>query len=331
MKRNRRQPIKAVPSTRTHAARNATALVRESQRARILDAMVRSIADTGSESPTVEQVVRLAGVSKSTFYALFEDRSDCLRAVLDEAVRRAAERGCLASESQACWAGRMRAGLAAVLDCLDDEPNLSRLCVAEAVAARPAALTRRGELLAAAARVIDEGRGELAPRCEPPPSTARSVVGGALGVMHARLLLDTGPRPLAGLLNPLMGMIVLPYLGEQAALRELSHPAPEASAREPRPARDPLPGIALRLTHRTLRTLSVIAGEPGLSNTQISERAGITDQGQISKLLARLARLGLAENTREDEARTAQKSWRLTQRGEELERAMRRRSLETRL
>jgi AcrR family transcriptional regulator len=210
-------------------------LVRESQRARILDAMARSIADQGSESTTVEHVVRLAGVSKSTFYALFEDRSDCLRAVLDEAVSHAAERGCLASGSQVGWAGRVRAGLSAVLDFLDDEPNLARLCLAEAVAARPAALTGRGELLAAAARVIDQGRGELAPHCEPPPATAESVVGGALGVMHARLLLDMGPRPLARLLNPLMGMIVLPYLGEQAALRELSHPVPEASAGEARP------------------------------------------------------------------------------------------------
>jgi DNA-binding PadR family transcriptional regulator len=63
----------------------------------------------------------------------------------------------------------------------------------------------------------------------------------------------------------------------------------------------------------------------------VSERAGITDQGQMSKLLTRLVHLGLAENTREDGTRTAPKCWRLTQRGEELEQAMRRRSVETRL
>jgi AcrR family transcriptional regulator len=199
-------------------------LIAASQRSRILDAMVRAISEKGLESPTVEQVVRLAGVSKSTFYALFEDRGDCLSAVFEEAVARAAERGEAAYRAQVGWANRVRAGLSAVLEFLDEQPDLARLWVRHAVAAGPATLTRRGELLAAAARVIDAGRAEAAPGREPPPSTAESVVGGALGVMHARLLLDPGPRPLAELLSPLMGMIVLPYLGEQAALSEVSRP-----------------------------------------------------------------------------------------------------------
>jgi AcrR family transcriptional regulator len=303
-------------------------LIRESQRTRILDSMVRAISEKGVEPPTVEQVVRLAGVSKSTFYALFEDRSDCLRAVFEEAVARAAERAQAAYRSEQGWADRVRAGLSAVLEFLDEQPALARLCVLQAVAAGPAALTRRGELLSAAARVIDEGRVEAARGRELPPLTAQGVLGGVLGVMHARLLLDLGPRPLAELLNPLMGMIVLPYLGEQAALRELSRAAPAVSAQRLRPARDPLQDLDLRVTHRTLRVMSVIAMQPGLSNTEISERAGIADQGQISKLLGRLARLGLVENIAEGRVKAAPKSWRLTSRGEELERAMRRRCFE---
>lgn len=55
----------------------------------------------------------------------------------------------------------------------------------------------------------------------------------------------------------------------------------------------------MRLTHRTVRVLMVIAERPGASNREVAERSGISDQGQISKLLTRLARLKLVENTGE--------------------------------
>ena len=55
--------------------------------------------------------------------------------------------------------------------------------------------------------------------------TAEGLVGGALGVVYARL--RGGDRgPLTGLLDELMGMIVLQYLGPRAARREQRRPAP---------------------------------------------------------------------------------------------------------
>jgi hypothetical protein len=46
------------------------------------------------------------------------------------------------------------------------------------------------------------------------------------------------------------------------------------------------------------------------------------DQGQISKLLARLQRLELVENTRSAAARGAPNAWGLTERGWSVQRAM---------
>ncbi len=85
---------------------------------------------------------------------------------------------------------------------------------------------------------------------------------------------------------------------------------------------DPLEGLNLRLTYRTARVLAVIAAQPGLSNREVSGRAGISDEGQISKLLARLARLGLIENTGEGHTKGATNAWRLTPRGREVERTI---------
>src|SRR4029077_6274684 len=101
---------------------------------------------------------------------------------------------------------------------------------------------------------------------------------------------------LSGLLNPLMSMIVMPYLGQSAARRELERPPP--AARDPRPSRhNPLQDLDMRLTYKTVRVLLAIAQHPGASNRQIGEDAGVQDQGQISKLLGRLHKLGLIQNT----------------------------------
>jgi hypothetical protein len=63
---------------------------------------------------------------------------------------------------------------------------------------------------------------------------------------------------------------------------------------------------------------------PILSAT--GERAGVTDQGQIAKMLARLARVGLLEDTGGGQAMGAPNARRLMLRGKELERAMQRES-----
>jgi DNA-binding MarR family transcriptional regulator len=71
----------------------------------------------------------------------------------------------------------------------------------------------------------------------------------------------------------------------------------------------------MRLTYRTARVLEVAATHPGASNRLVGERAGIYDQGQVSKLLARLGRLGLLENTGEGQARGSANAWWLTPKG----------------
>lgn len=118
-------------------------------------------------------------------------------------------------------------------------------------------------------------------------------------------------------------MIVLPYLGATAAIRERKRPAPGPLAQTATwesglvaSHRDPLRGIPMRLTYRTARVLKATAAHRGASNRQIGEYSDMYDQGQISKLLARLQRLGLLENTGEGQARGESNAWTLTTLGE---------------
>jgi AcrR family transcriptional regulator len=190
----------------------------ELQRTRILSAMVEVASEVGTESATVTQIVRRAGVSSGTFYALFEDRQDCLTAVFEEAVAIATERVSAAYDTEATWVDRVRAAVLALLELLDEERELARLCVGHAVAS-PAMLMRRGQVLDELIPIIDQGRSASRASRNPPPLAAQVVLGGALGLMYARLS-ARDPCSLVELLNPLMSLIVLPYLGASAAREE---------------------------------------------------------------------------------------------------------------
>jgi DNA-binding MarR family transcriptional regulator len=98
-------------------------------------------------------------------------------------------------------------------------------------------------------------------------------------------------------------------------------PARRSAPRRRRADRDPLADLKIRLTYRTLRVLAAVAAEPGLNNKELSERAGITDQGQMSKLLSRLAGHSLTVNTGEGQAKGEPNAWILTRKGTESLRA----------
>ena len=78
----------------------------------------------------------------------------------------------------------------------------------------------------------------------------------------------------------------------------------------------------MRITYRTLRVLAAVAALPGGSNREIADHAGISDQGQISRLLARLERLGLVAQHRPGQAKGETNAWTLTAKGEQVQSAV---------
>ncbi len=316
--------------------------VTEIQRVRILTAMAEVASERGAGAVSVAHVVSRAGVSRRTFYDLFEDREDCFLAAFDEALAQAAltvlpayegqtsprsgtphRGGHPKGHSQAGWRERIRAGLLALLVFCEEQPALARLCIVEALAAGPRPLERRAEVVELLMRAVDGGRAERPARVpEPSPLAAEGVVGAVLSVIHRRLV-EGGEEPLTGLLGELMSAIVLPYLGGSAAQKELHKPAPSLQKRKRASHGDPLEGLDMRITYRTVRALIAIGSTPGASNREVATAAGIQDQGQISKLLTRLEHLGLVRNEGSGHAKGAPNAWALTSRGLEVERAIR--------
>jgi AcrR family transcriptional regulator/DNA-binding MarR family transcriptional regulator len=278
------------------------------------------VAERGAGGATVAHIVARAGVSRRTFYELFADREDCFLAAFDLAVERAAARVVVAFAGPGRWRERVRAALVAALRYLDEEPEQGALCVVHALGAGPGALERRGEVVRVLVDAVAEGGREARKGHEPQRLVAEGVVGAVLAVLHTRIS-ESARKPLTGLTGPLMGMIVLPYLGAAAAEKELARPAPRVVvSRRSGLREDPLQGLDMRLTYRTVRVLLAIADTPGASNRQVADAAGISDQGQTSKLLQRLEHLGLIENAgRATAGRGEPNAWRLTPRGERLQ------------
>jgi AcrR family transcriptional regulator len=293
---------------------------------RIILAMAEVASERGAGSVTVAHVVARAGVSRRTFYDLFADREECFLAAFQEAVGRVGARVIAAYENESAWRERMRAGLWALLVWLDQEPAPARLLVVESLAAGPRALEPRAEVVRVLVRAVDGGReatGTTRKAKAPPlpPLTAEGVVGAVLSVIHTRLS-EPRAKPLTGLLGELMSVITMPYLGQGAAQKELSRPAPKLKTKTTPAQRDPLDGLDMRITYRTVRVLMTIAAHPDASNRRIAAEAGIGDQGQVSKLLARLEHLGLIHNKGVGPIKGAPNAWALTPRGEQVEQAI---------
>jgi AcrR family transcriptional regulator len=293
----------------------------------------------GLEAATVGRVCEQAAVSRRTFYELFSDREDCLVAAFDQAVERFVRRIRPVFEGKGSWRERVRSALSLILEQLDSEPDVARLCVVEAPRAGHELLERRRHVIETLAAAVDEARTQTRSGAGPPPLTAQGVIGGVLSVIHTRLAEGSPPLaagspgsavvkpgggagPLVGLTNPLMAMIVHPYLGPAAAQKELERPAPSSPVTVSRNGADPFKGLPIRFTYRTARVLDTIASEPGASNRHIADTSGIADEGQMSRLLRRLEGCELIKNEGEGHTKGEPNAWTLTERGQAIHTAI---------
>lgn len=126
------------------------------QRRRLFSAASAVFARVGYADATAEAIAREAGMSKATFYELFDNKEDCIVAVFD-----AASDAILATMRAASTphgehpVERYRAAVAAFLDGLAAFPDESQTLLVEIIGAGPRAMERRDRVLDAFASYID--------------------------------------------------------------------------------------------------------------------------------------------------------------------------------
>ena len=309
-----KRPAPARPE-RERARRPGSLAGASVSRARLIEATRALACEQGYAAVTVTALLPRAGVSSKTFYEHFENAEDCFTAAFAEALRELRAAAMPVYQRPGPWAQRVRAALATLLAHLDGDRQLAVFVFLEAPKAGAAVQERRRQIWELLSMMLDGARNGQDVSA-PPVLIDEVLVQGAISVIRARLAAREPPL-LSGLLNQLMAAITYSYLGAQAAADELQRPfAPPPIA--PEPQAPPAP----RLTYRTMRVLAAIAARPGTSNREVADAAGITDQGQISRLLSRLQTLELIANDAGGE-KWAPNRWRLSERGEQLERAIR--------
>jgi AcrR family transcriptional regulator len=152
----------------------------DAQRARLLDAMIRVVAEAGFDAASVTDIVRAAGVSRSTFYEQFASKEACFLAAYRAGVDVVDERVSDAVHAAAHdWRAQLRAGIRAYLQALDADPLFTRAYLLEIHAAGPAALDARADALRRFAEryraSFEQARAED-PGLRPPPPDALLVL-----------------------------------------------------------------------------------------------------------------------------------------------------------
>jgi AcrR family transcriptional regulator len=178
--------------------------------------MIEVVSQRGYPETRVVDVIGVAGVSRKTFYELFDSKEACFLAAYDVLLGNLLGEAANAFEARAGsrWAERVTAALGTLLDHLSKHPDEARFAIVEVLAAGPKALTRRDAALRQFAGFLEPGRSETS--FELPGITSIAVAGGVNELLYSEILHGAVSR-LPSRLPDLMFWVTLPFLGAEAA------------------------------------------------------------------------------------------------------------------
>jgi len=198
-------------------------VVRQTQRARMLDAMVQSVAEKGYARVAVADVVERAGVSRKTFYEQFANKEECFVAAYDDGVDRllAAIDAALATLAPD-WLAAARRAVEVYLDAMAASPAFARAFLIEALGAGPVALARRravqDRFAAQLEAVHRRARADIPEIPEVPPHTFRAAVGAVNELVTAHVL-ERGADSLPELTDAILDVHLALLVGRELAQR----------------------------------------------------------------------------------------------------------------
>src|SRR5437763_7537253 len=116
--------------------------VRDSQRARLVAAMLECVAASGYADTTIANVVAKARVSRRAFYELFKDKEDCFRAACEQAGAERLE-ALYELAAEPTWTDAVRKGAAVYLRWWQDRPGVAAAYLVELPGASRGACAQR--------------------------------------------------------------------------------------------------------------------------------------------------------------------------------------------
>jgi AcrR family transcriptional regulator len=187
----------------------------QSQRRRIIDAMVDSCAEKTYAGTTISDIVARAHISRTTFYKHFEDKRACFDAAIEDCIEQLQAAAAAAHSPEDAPGDAVREAVAAVLHALAARPGLAQLLTGDAMAVEPQVIEyyRKATIPALEAVWSRSGEGASA-------HTDPRIAFGQAQVLILNQIAGGNSDRLPELLPELTYLAVSPFGGHEEAIRQ---------------------------------------------------------------------------------------------------------------
>jgi len=143
----------------------------------VLEAILLTVGEKGYAKATVREVAERARISQDRFHRRFGGKEACFARAYEEAAERVAGEVLAACRAAAGWREGFRAGLAALLRTVAEQPLLARALLIEVRAARGDAWLAHQRQVERLVAALDTARQAPGARATASPMTAGFVAG----------------------------------------------------------------------------------------------------------------------------------------------------------
>jgi AcrR family transcriptional regulator len=186
------------------------------QRERLLSAAARVAVERGYGEMTVADVIKLAAVSRRTFYEHFANKEAVFLATYDAVDDHLHSVLATAAEGREDWADRVVAVISALIDFFAGRPDLARLYLVEALALGDTFEERAERSTARLSELLVGGGASSDAERQPAEGMEEAIAGGLLASLRRRV--STGEaEQLRSFTAPSIEFALSPYIGVDRA------------------------------------------------------------------------------------------------------------------
>jgi AcrR family transcriptional regulator len=208
------------PALRPENLPSATAAGVSDQRLRLFDAVATTVSEMGYAAARVEDFLRAAGISRRTFYDNFGNKQEAYLAAFDHISSELIDRVARAGGNSPDFAAGVVNCLREFLGLAVEMPHYTVMCIVDVKSAGHEAVQRHNAILEQLEALLRRGAATLPGDLEVPDIAAEGAVGGVYQVIYTRIVRGQLTQ-LPALLPVLSYLLLVPYVGQRAAMRTL--------------------------------------------------------------------------------------------------------------
>jgi AcrR family transcriptional regulator len=192
-------------------------LIVENQRARLISAMIETVAEQGYGQATIAKVIKAAKISRRTFYESFANKEDCYRAAYEASLEYVRDRT-LAAAGERTWPDAVRVGLEALLESLAAHPKLACFLLVSPASVGDELASRHHLAMRELVEALVAGAPKTPPKAVAAETRVEALAGGLSRLTAMKVNAGTADE-LPALLPDLVELFLRPYVGSEEAVR----------------------------------------------------------------------------------------------------------------